>query len=120
MSERIMCEKMVFRSDGSRFGRSRPCSRKGRIERDGKLYCRQHDPVAKAKRDTAAYAALVEEGRIRHNQRKLEHAAPALLRNLKLTLAWIDAVPPETILPAMPGIDREEVDALIARLEEEK
>lgn len=34
------------------WGRSRPCARSGSIERDGKYYCKQHDPVAKeAKRD---------------------------------------------------------------------
>ena len=32
--------------------RSLSCSRKGKIERDGKWYCKQHDPVAiKARRD---------------------------------------------------------------------
>ncbi len=26
--------------------RSHPCTRNGAVERDGKFYCRQHDPVA--------------------------------------------------------------------------
>lgn len=44
-------------------------------------------------------------------------------RNKRLTdvcvalLAWIDAVPKEVQLPAMPGFDRDEVDAIIAEAE---
>ena len=33
---------------------------------------------------------------------------------LSATLEWIDAVPKETLLPAMPGFDRDEVDGLLA------
>ncbi|GJA77606.1 MULTISPECIES: hypothetical protein [Gammaproteobacteria] len=36
-----------------------------------------------------------------------------LLTALKDALMWIDAVPQDTPLPAMPGFDRDEVDALI-------
>lgn len=32
------------------------------------------------------------------------------------TLEWIDAVPSDTPLPAMPGFDRDEVDATLAKL----
>ena len=34
---------------------------------------------------------------------------------LKAALTWIDAVPQEAQLPAMPGFDRDEVDALLAQ-----
>ena len=40
-------------------------------------------------------------------------AAPDLLEALKAALEWIDAVPADTSLPAMPGFDRDEVNALI-------
>lgn len=33
---------------------------------------------------------------------------------LEATLAWIDAVPADTPLPAMPGFDRDDVDAALA------
>lgn len=36
-----------------------------------------------------------------------------LLYWLEAALAWIDAVPSDTQLPAMPGFDREVVDVLI-------
>lgn len=36
-----------------------------------------------------------------------------LLIALKDALMWIDAIPQDTPLPAMPGLDRDEVDALI-------
>lgn len=32
---------------------------------------------------------------------------------LKALLKWIDTVPSETVLPAMPGFDRDEVDTLL-------
>lgn len=45
------------------------CSRKGVIEREGKLYCRQHDPVAKAKKEEerdAAWRAQWDEKKRQH------------------------------------------------------
>jgi hypothetical protein len=43
-----------------------------------------------------------------------------LLNALKVALDWIDAVPSETVLPAMPGFDRDDVGALIAKVEQEQ
>lgn len=37
----------------------------------------------------------------------------ALEYALRCALAWIDAVPSDTPLPAMPGFDRDEVDSLL-------
>lgn len=44
-----------------------------------------------------------------------------LVEMLQAALEWIDAVPSETVasLPAMPGFDRDEVDAKIQEIEEE-
>jgi hypothetical protein len=39
-----------------------------------------------------------------------------LLSALKAALEWIDAVPPETVLPTMPGFDRDDVNALLDNL----
>lgn len=36
-----------------------------------------------------------------------------LIEALSAALDWIDSVPDETVLPAMPGFDRDEVDALL-------
>lgn len=51
----------------------------------------------------------------------LEHAKVAgqrdkLLKALTDALEWIDAVPSETALPAMPGFDRDEVNNLISSI----
>lgn len=51
----------------------------------------------------------------------LEHAKvagqrDALLSALTDALEWIDAVPSETALPAMPGFDRDEVNNLISSI----
>lgn len=51
----------------------------------------------------------------------LEHAKvagqrDALLSALADALEWIDAVPSETALPAMPGFDRDEVNNLISSI----
>lgn len=42
-----------------------------------------------------------------------EHAD--LHEALVSALAWIDAVPDDVVLPAMPGFDRDSVDELVAR-----
>lgn len=58
------CQKQVWDRD-SHWG-SYQCSRRGVVERDGKLYCKQHDPEAvkarQAERDAKAgarYAAKI-------------------------------------------------------------
>ena len=38
-----------------------------------------------------------------------------LLWALEATLKWIDAVPLNTVLPVMPGFDRDEVEIIIER-----
>ncbi|MEW7002405.1 hypothetical protein M5585_31185 (plasmid) [Serratia ureilytica] len=42
-----------------------------------------------------------------------------LLSALLAALEWIDAVPSDTVLPAMPGFDRDEVNELIANARKE-
>ncbi|HCL5580979.1 TPA: hypothetical protein N2N40_002406 [Citrobacter freundii] len=44
----------------------------------------------------------------------------ALLEALVAALEWIDAVPSDTPLPAMPGFDRDDVNELIARVRHEQ
>lgn len=50
----------------------------------------------------------------------LKDTRDQLLSSLKSALAWIDAVPSDMQLPAMPGFDRDELDNLIAKIEGEK
>lgn len=42
-------------------------------------------------------------------------AAPELLELAQAALEWIDAVPSDTVLPTMPGFDRDWANDLIAR-----
>ena len=53
MAEKHQCCATVF-PRGVWVASGYACSRKGVIERDGKWYCRQHDPVSKAERDKAS------------------------------------------------------------------
>jgi len=46
---------------------------------------------------------------------RLIAAAPELLESLQLALAWIDTVPKDTILPTMPGFDRDEINNIIIK-----
>lgn len=62
------CCASVYNPNGSWGNRSRQCTRRATVERDGKGYCKQHDPEAiKAKRDAvwadrqAQYAAARAE-----------------------------------------------------------
>ena len=48
---------------------------------------------------------------------RLMAASPELVDALKAALEWIDAVPPETVLPTMPGFDRDDVNDLLAKAE---
>lgn len=43
-----------------------------------------------------------------------------LLDALEATLEWIDAVPQETVLPVMPGFDRDWVNGLVEALRAER
>jgi hypothetical protein len=42
------------------------------------------------------------------------HKINRLSEALKWTLEWIDAVPKDTLLPGMPGFDRDYVNNLLA------
>lgn len=48
--------------------------------------------------------------------RKAVNAHDDLVKALKAALEWIDAVPSDTPLPAMPGFDRDDVNALLQNL----
>lgn len=46
---------------------------------------------------------------------KMAIAAPELLEVAEALLEWIDSVPEDTVLPTMPGCDREWIDSVIAK-----
>jgi hypothetical protein len=63
--------------------RSRSCERNAKIERDGKWYCKQHDPVAKAEKHAERTARWDHESEERRRRYRLESAALEMLRVLK-------------------------------------
>lgn len=46
---------------------------------------------------------------------KIAIVAPELLEVAEALLEWIDSVPEDTVLPTMPGCDREWVDSVIEK-----
>lgn len=60
------------------------------------------------------YKAQLENAALEHA--KVAGQRDALLSALTDALEWIDAVPSETALPAMPGFDRDEVNSLISSI----
>lgn len=88
------CQKHIY--DGGSF-RGYSCSRKGKVERNGRWYCNQHDPVAVAERDkrkNEEWERQWEEKKVRRaeqeaqridNERKLA-AFPALVEACNLAL----------------------------------
>ena len=77
MAVKTSCSATVWQSHG--FGRSAPCSRAGSVTRDGKHYCKQHDPEAIAAKTAARRAASDAEYAERKRVWQLNAAAPDLL-----------------------------------------
>ena len=73
------CSATVWRSRGSGWGSTVPCSRNGSVIRDGKHYCKQHDPEAIAAKTAARRAASDAEYAERKRVWQLNAAAPDLL-----------------------------------------
>ena len=62
----------TFYPNGS-YHRSQ-CSRKGSVERDGKWYCKTHDPEAVKKRDEMREKRYEYKWEIERLERKIRHA----------------------------------------------
>ncbi|MEC6146119.1 MULTISPECIES: hypothetical protein [Klebsiella pneumoniae complex] len=60
------------------------------------------------------HKAQLENAALEHG--KVAGQRDKLLKALTDALEWIDAVPPKTALPAMPGFDRDEVNNLISSI----
>ena len=88
---KVRCSKSVY---SDRIG-GRPCGRRATVERDGKPYCAQHDPVAvKRRREEARVkweAKQVEWRQVRDEaaeQKRRAEAYPRLLAALKALVAF--------------------------------
>lgn len=70
------------------------------------------------RKETVRVSGVALPGRVKEEyaaNTRLVAAAPELLEALQMALEWIDAVPSDTVLPTMPGFDRDEVNNLIAK-----
>jgi hypothetical protein len=67
------------------FGSFHPsqCSRRGQVEREGKWYCKQHDPVAVAERRAASLTKYEAERDERNAARQLQERKNAAWEALK-------------------------------------
>ena len=68
-----------------------PCKRRGKVARESKWYCGQHDPVAQAERNEKARAERDARWEAQRKKWKLEQAAPDLYAALEDLVAWLDA-----------------------------
>lgn len=83
------CATVLAGKDGWRT-RYKSCSRKATVEREGKWYCRQHDPQAVAGRKKEWESQWEIEYQARQARYRLEAAAPDLLQALKGVLRVAD------------------------------
>ena len=84
------CETVRAGTDGWKT-RYRTCTRKGSVERDGKWYCGQHDPQAKASRAAKNMAAWDARSKANRAKFLLDAAAPDLLAACKEFVRKVDA-----------------------------
>lgn len=84
---RLLCQEEV--RDGGRWPSFHQCTHIGTVERDGKMYCRLHDPVVRKEKADAKYA----EYRNRLDKQANKHAArqelEALLPRIRFVLESI-------------------------------
>ena len=77
-AEKVACAATVWQSYGMK-GRLATCSRSASIVRDGKHYCKQHDPEAVEAKRRARSAAWDAEWAEKSRVSRLNAAAPDLL-----------------------------------------
>ena len=77
-AEKVACAATVWQSYGMK-GRLATCSRSASIVRDGKHYCKQHDPEVIAAKAGARKAARDAEWAEKSRVSRLNAAAPDLL-----------------------------------------
>ena len=104
------CQKQVWDRD-SHWG-SHQCSRRGVVERDGSLYCKQHDPeVVRARSAERDAAAAAKEAAKMSSKEAAAKLAARLGAGFPLYNAYSDSYSGSIVL------SKDEVLALIERLE---
>lgn len=89
MAEKHTCCAEVLRGTEWR-PRKEACGCKASVERDGKWYCKRHDPVAKAEKQDAQLKAWRLELAAKEKKNRLEQAAPDLLAALKQSIGPLE------------------------------
>ena len=84
------CCKEIYKGSRGFRGVYERCSRKASVERDGKPYCRQHDPVAIAERQKATSKRLDAQTKEHIARVRLEGAAPDMLAALEAVVSVAD------------------------------
>lgn len=74
------------------WGRGTPCSRHASVTRDGKPYCKQHDPVAIAERRELRDQKWQKKYDAESKQRLREHAAIAAMQGIDNPAAFMEKV----------------------------
>ena len=70
---------------------TRRCARRGNIIRDGKLYCRQHDPGARIEKQVARQAAWEAQWRSERDDLRIrDHRLATWDALLAALLAWVE------------------------------
>ena len=80
--ERVKCCHRIFR--GSFTFRGKACSRFATVERNGRHYCTQHDPVAQKQAQEKRHETYKERWDAESKVRRLQTYAPDLLAALEL------------------------------------
>jgi len=84
------CNKMIYRG---RLQGSSQCVRKGVVERDGRSYCKQHDPVARHERAKARQEKFNREHSAKKEAFRLARVAPELLAALEAVIDLAEKTP---------------------------
>lgn len=81
------CSKHISRG----WFRSMPCSRKAKVQRDGKGYCTQHDPVAIAQRRKERDERFNKEWAAKDKQNRYQTAAIRACREAGLSVEALES-----------------------------
>ncbi|MBE6441400.1 MAG: hypothetical protein E7022_03575 [Desulfovibrio desulfuricans] len=101
----ICCERVSHGKGWNRWDEA--CGRTASVERNGKWYCKIHDPVRrsemKAKREAEWNARWAEE----QARARVRAAAPAMLAALQALLAWPghDQIPQDILAQSRAAVD---------------
>jgi hypothetical protein len=86
------------------------CSRRGIVESDGKWYCKQHDPVARAERRAKAEAASADKWEAYRARKTLANCAPDLYEALIKARSFLHDA---GCLAALVDVDGQTIGAVI-------